>query len=65
MIDAALLLIAASTAVVAQPSAFPGAEGAGAQSRGGRGGRVIRVTTLEDSEPGSLRAAIEAKSTLR
>lgn len=41
--------------------AFPGAEGFGAYARGGRGGRVIEVTSLEDSGPGSLRAAVEAK----
>lgn len=50
------------------PPAFPGAEGAGAFTPGGRGGRVLAVTTLADYEPGrrpaipgSLRAALEAK----
>jgi pectate lyase len=41
--------------------AFPGAEGAGAATRGGRGGRVIAVTSLDDNGPGSLRAACEAE----
>ncbi|WP_221032388.1 hypothetical protein [Actomonas aquatica] len=39
---------------------FPGAEGAGAITPGGRGGRVLKVTNLQDRGPGSFRAAVEA-----
>ncbi|HXT12167.1 MAG TPA: thrombospondin type 3 repeat-containing protein [Candidatus Angelobacter sp.] len=49
--------------------AFPTAEGYGRFARGGRGGRVIEVTNLQDYDvtkgeaviPGSFRAAVEAE----
>jgi hypothetical protein len=52
------LFLSLCTAVYAQRTAFPGAEGGGRFAAGGRGGRVIEVTTLEDNtQPGSLRYA--------
>jgi len=38
--------------------AFPGVEGFGAQVSGGRGGQVIKVTTLDPTGPGSLDEAL-------
>lgn len=45
----------------AETLAFPGAVGWAKETVGGRGGRIIRVTSLATDGPGTLKAAIEAK----
>ncbi len=68
----ALLLSLAQTAAAAAPSphpesgpasepAFPGALGWAAHTPGGRGGRIVRVTTLATEGPGSFLEAVSAK----
>lgn len=51
------LSTAAALPTHAQLVAFPGAEGFGRLATGGRGGRVVEVTTLADAGPGSFRDA--------
>ncbi|MBP7814645.1 MAG: pectate lyase [Phenylobacterium sp.] len=55
------ILLAGGAVQAAEPLAFPGAQGWAASTPGGRGGRIIRVTTLASEGPGSLREAVEAK----
>jgi hypothetical protein len=44
-----------------QPKAFPGARGWAAYTPGGRGGKIVRVTTLERDGPGSFAEAVRAE----
>ena len=54
LVTLAVGLCGACAAAETSLPAFPGAEGYGAAAVGGRGGRVIHVTTLDSTGPGSL-----------
>ncbi len=56
-----LIALSVSAADAPTPQAFPGAQGWAAETPGGRGGRIVRVTTLAAEGPGSFAEAVNGK----
>ena len=61
LLMAPALAVGPVAAADSAPAAFPGAVGPAAQTPGGRGGKIVRVTTLAPDGPGSFKAAVETK----
>ncbi|AVP98267.1 pectate lyase [Ahniella affigens] len=61
LIAAALAIWGLMPRVEAAERAFPGAVGWAAETPGGRGGQVLRVTTLATDGPGSFKEALNTK----
>ncbi len=55
-----LLFSCAATGIAKSIAIFPGAQGYGVETPGGRGGKILKVSNLNDEGPGSLRSAVEA-----
>ena len=61
LLSCVVMATASLAAETEKPLAFPGAQGWAAHTPGGRGGKLLRVTTLSPTGPGSLLEAIATK----